>query len=88
MLRVTVEIWPGGDKAGGRAIAIANIANVTDLADVSDYEISVAENYNPINNTPPWSQRGRILRHDRRSSVWSLIAKLGIWAEEAAKTRG
>ena len=88
MLRVTVEIWPGGDKTRARSLAIANVANVSDLANVSDYAVSVSEGYNPVTNTPPWSQRGQIYEHDRRTSVWALIAKVAIWAaEEAGKTR-
>ena len=88
MLRVTVEIWPGGDKARAHAVAIANVANVSDLANVSDYAVSVSEGYNPVTNTPPWSQRGQIYEHDRRTSVWALIAKVAVWAaEEAGKTR-
>ena len=88
MLRVTVEIWPGGDKTRASAIATANVANVSDLADVSDYAVSVIEGYNPVTNTPPWSQRGFVVQHDRRASVWTLVAKVAIWAaEEAGKTR-
>jgi hypothetical protein len=87
MLRVTVEIWPGGDKTRACAIAIANVANVSDLADVSDYAVSVTEGQNPVTNTPPWSQRGYVIQHDRRTSVWALVAKVAIWAaEEAGKT--
>jgi len=88
MLRVTVEIWPGGDKTRARSLAIANVANVSDLANVSDYAVSVSEGYNPVTNTPPWSQRGQIYEHDRRTSVWALVAKVAVWAaEEAGKTR-
>ena len=88
MLCVTVEIWPGGDKTRARAVAIANVANLSDLADVSDYAVSVAEGYNPVTNTPPWSQGGSVFQHDRRTSVWALIAKVAIWAaDEAGKTR-
>jgi hypothetical protein len=88
MLCVTVEIWPGGDKTRARAVAIANVANLSDLADVSDYAVSVSEGYNPVTNTPPWSQRGSVFQHDRRTSVWTLVAKVAIWAaEEAEKTR-
>jgi hypothetical protein len=47
VLRVTVEIWPGGDKTRARAVAIANVANLSDLADVSDYAVSVTEGHNP-----------------------------------------
>jgi hypothetical protein len=59
VLRITVEIWPGGDKTRARAVAIANVANVSDLADVSDYAVSLTEGHNPISNTPPWSQPGQ-----------------------------
>jgi hypothetical protein len=87
VLRVTVEIWPGGDKTRACAIAIANIANVSNLADVSDYTVSIAEGYNPITDSPPWSTRGSIFQHDRRKSVWALVAKVAAWAvEEAEKT--
>jgi hypothetical protein len=88
MLRVTVEIWPGGDQTRARAVAIANVANVSDLADVSDYAVSVTEGYNPVTDTPPWSRRGSVFQHDRRTSVWALVTKVAIWAaEEAGKTR-
>jgi hypothetical protein len=88
VLRITVEIWPGGDKTRARAVAIANVANLSDLADVSDYAVSVTEGPNPVINTPPWSQRGQLFKHDRRTSVWALIAKVAIWAtEEAGKAR-
>jgi len=88
MLRVTVEIWPGGDKTCARTLAIANIANVSDLADVSDYAASITEGHNPFTNTPPWSRRGHVLQHDRKNSVWALVAKVANWAaEEAGATR-
>jgi hypothetical protein len=88
MLRVTVEIWPGGDKTRAHAVAMANIANVSHLADVSDYSLSVCEGYNPLANSRPWSKRGHVYQHDRKTSVWVLIAKVAVWAaEEAGKTR-
>ena len=87
MLRVTVEIWPGGDKLRARVLAIANVANVSDLANVSDYAVSVSEAHNPIANTPPWTRHGYIFQHDRNNSVWALVAKVAAWAAEVAKTR-
>ena len=88
MLRITVEIWPGGDKTRATAIAIADVANLSDLADVSDYAVSITEGHNPVTNTPPWSLRGNVFQHDRRTSVWALVAKVAIWAaEEAGKTK-
>ena len=81
-----------GDKPGcitrARPLAVANVANVSHLADVSDYAVSVSEGYNPLTGTRPWSQRGHVFQHDRKTSVWALIAKVAIWAaEEARKTR-
>jgi hypothetical protein len=87
VLRVTIEIWPGGDGTRAHAIAIANVANVSDLAEVSDYAVSVTEGENPISSTPPWSRRGYIFQHDRRSSVWALVAKVATWAAEEAGKR-
>jgi hypothetical protein len=88
VLRITVEIWPGGDKTRARAVAIANVANVSDLADVSDYAVSVTEGHNPVTNRPPWSQRGHLFQHDRRTSVWALVAGVAAWAtEKAAKPK-
>ena len=84
MLRITVEIWPGGDKTRASAIAIANVANLSDLADVSDYAVSVSEGHNPVTNNPPWSLRGRIVQHDRKASVWALVAKVAAWAADKA----
>ena len=88
MLRVTVEIWPGGDKTRARVVATASVANLSDLADVSDYAVGVTEGHNPVTDPPAWSQRGNLFQHDRRTSVWVLVAKVAIWAaEEAGKTR-
>ena len=87
MLRVTIEIWPGGDRARARAIAIADVANVSELSEMSDYAVSVAEQYNPVTETPAWSCDGKILRHARRASVWALVAKVAVWAAEEATKR-
>jgi hypothetical protein len=88
MLRVTVEIWPNGDATRARPLAIANVANVSNLAKISAYVVTVSEGYNPLADAPPWSQRGHIVQHDRERSVWALVAKVATWAaEEAAKAR-
>ena len=88
MLRVTIEIWPGGDRARARAIAAADITNISELSDMSDYAVSVAEQNNPVTQTPAWSSEGKILQHARSNSVWALVAKASIWAaEEALKTK-
>jgi hypothetical protein len=83
LLRVTIEILPGGNKEHARAIAVADIANISDLSEVSDYAVSVTERYNPVANSPAWSRRGFILQHARRASVWALVAKVAAWAAES-----
>lgn len=87
MLRVTVELWPGGVRSGARVIASAEIANVSDLATVSDYIVRATEGYNPITSTPPWSASGHVLQHDRRTSVWHLVSKVAAWAAKEAKDK-
>lgn len=37
MMRITVEIWPGGDKEQARTIGELDIWNKSELASVSDY---------------------------------------------------
>ena len=71
MLRITVEIWPAGDKTCACVVAIANVANLSALDHASDYALSVTEGPNPVTNRP----------------VWALGAKVALWAvEEAGKT--
>lgn len=48
MIRVTVEIFPGGFADGRRPIAHMYIANISDLAQRSDYRVDIAEGDNPL----------------------------------------
>ena len=82
MLRVTVELVPGGDETRTRTIADMTIANVSQLADISDYEFSVRENANPVAGTPARNVSGTVRRHDRRQTVRSLVAKAAKAAAE------
>jgi hypothetical protein len=85
MLVIRVELWPGGWEDGKRELARANIGNVSNLANVSDYQIAVAEGANPIAGTPPWTGKGLLHQHDRRQSVWALVAKAAAWAAAEAE---
>ena len=75
MLRVIVELVPGGHQELRRTIASMAIGNVTDLADISDYKVDVLEAANKLTGTPSRSATCVVTRHDRRQSVWALIAK-------------
>jgi len=87
MLRVTVELWPGGVKALARTLAVADIANVSELADLSDYQVLAAEGPNPLAGTAAWEAETQVRAHDRRSSVWSLVAKVALWAAKQAEDK-
>lgn len=70
MLRVTVELWPGGRESGKRVIATADIGKVKDGA-LADYEVHLEEstlgdvgNIATVCEYPRWS-----------ASVWDLVAR-------------
>jgi hypothetical protein len=75
MLRVTVELVPGGAAAFRRTIGLMTIGNISDLADVSDYRVSVTEAANPLIGTPPQVRNFVVHGHWRRQSVWKLLAR-------------
>jgi len=75
MLLVKVEMLPGGSRAFRRTIATMTIANMSDLADRSDYLVELAEGANPISMSAGRSTFATVLDHDRRQSVWTLVSK-------------
>jgi hypothetical protein len=74
MILVTVHLLPGGCVELRRQIAAMTIANVSDLAARSDYCVKLFEAMNPISNAAPRSTVATVLDHDRRASVWTLVA--------------
>jgi hypothetical protein len=85
MLVIRVELWPGGDERFKTVLARAGIGNVSNLAEVSDYELVASEGANPLTGTPPWKGRVLLHQHDRRQSVWALVAKAAAWAAAEAE---
>lgn len=83
MLRITVDIVPGGFEPLRRHIALMTIANVTCLADRSDYVVEAMEGANPLAGSPPRNTSARINGHDRNQSVWTLVAKAAAVIAEA-----
>jgi hypothetical protein len=63
-----------------RTIGTLRIANISDLAEISDYAVDVLEAANPLAGTKPRNASCSVEGHDRRQSIWALIAK----AAEAA----
>lgn len=87
MLRITVEIVPRGDESRARRVARAEIANLSDRGTICTYRINASEEPNLITGAPAQAWTGAIEQHDRRASVWSLIAKVATWAAEQAVSK-
>jgi hypothetical protein len=82
MLVVTIDLVPGGYAPMRRTIASMWIANISDLAEVSDYRVEATETSNPLAGTPPRTAQCFIQGHERAQTVWALLAKA---AEAIAK---
>jgi hypothetical protein len=83
MIVVTVEMIPGGFSPARRIIGSMQICNVSNCADCSDYRVQVLEAANPLVGTPARYGDCRIERHDRRQSIWKLLARAASGAETA-----
>jgi hypothetical protein len=75
MLTITVELVPGGFAPIRRAIASMRISNANDLGDCSDYHVESMEGDNPLTGDPSRKAECMVLAHDRRQSVWALLAR-------------
>jgi hypothetical protein len=86
MLRITIDLIPGGREHAKRALATATISKMSGLAEVSDYaiEAKTATRAEP-SWQPAWEGRGMISGHDREQSVWALVAKAAAWAAKEAE---
>lgn len=75
MLVITVDLVPGGYESHRCTIGSMQIANISNLSDVSDYAVNVVEGANPLIGTKQRNAACTVLAHDRRQSVWALLAK-------------
>ena len=75
MLRLTIELVPGGFEPLRRPIASMRISNMSDLADCSDYRVETMEAANALTGDPARNAECMVLAHDRKQSVWALLAK-------------
>ncbi|UFW48187.1 MULTISPECIES: hypothetical protein [Bradyrhizobium] len=75
MLVVKVELWPSGNGALRQPIGTMHIGNVSNLADLSDYQVIAMETANPLTGTPPGIARFSVLAHARRQRVWALLQR-------------
>ena len=75
MLKLTIELVPRGFAPMRRTIASMSISNLSNLADSSDYHVESMEGANPLTGDPSRKAECMVLAHDRRQSVWALLAK-------------
>lgn len=88
MLVVTVMLVPGGDRSRAQEIASASITNTSDLADLSNYAVIASERGSDVTGLPDQTVGFEIEGHDRRQSVWSLVAKAALHAAGQINRRG
>jgi len=75
MLRITVELVPFGDESQARKLVemlIANDGNGNGDGTHCDYEGWISSD----TWTKDGPRYGKVTEHDRRQSVWTLIAKM------------
>lgn len=70
MMVVTVEVWPGGRLLRRRVIHTMNLANVSELADVSDYEGAID------------GEDLKVVGHNRATGAWKLVQRALEQADE------
>jgi hypothetical protein len=75
MLMVKVEIWPGGAEHRKREIGRMTIGNISDLEDLSDYEVWGIAKSNHLSGQRELEYDGVVQGHDRRQGVWELVVK-------------
>lgn len=73
MLILNIELVPGGFEPLRKSIGSLRIANVSDLADVSDYSIVAMEAANPLTGAPARIAEYTLVNHPRRQSVFALL---------------
>ncbi len=73
MLKITIELLPGGDPTCRRPLATMSIANASNLADVSNYDVTVLEGENSLTGAPPRLCTCIVRDHPRAQSVWVLV---------------
>jgi hypothetical protein len=83
LLVVTVDLFPGGSEFRRRTIGLMRIANLSGLADTSDYYVEVVEGANPLTGTKARNARCTVERHDRHQCVWALIERAAAAARKA-----
>lgn len=71
MMRIIVEIHPGGDERRKRTMVVADVANVTGLDPWSDYEVDALFNPTQIDER---RVREKVFQHERQRG-WAMLVR-------------
>ena len=75
MLVIRAEVWPGGDYRRARVIGMMTAANISNLADISDYAFEISEHTSMI--VPrTLNVTGTVEGHNRKQTLWALVRKI------------
>lgn len=72
MMRVRIEIVPGGREAGRRVIETLYVWNISALADVSDYGYQ----FNSDPREAGTLDAKYVLNHERADGAWELVRRI------------
>ena len=70
-----VEVYVGSPNHR-KLVAKSHLYNVSDLADISDYEFISTEYGSVALDIPATEVKGDIKQHKRKQSVWAIVEKL------------
>ena len=76
-----IEVYVGS-RNNKKLVADCHAYNVSDLAEISDYEFISTEYGAPHLNIPPSEIKGEVNSHKRNQTVWSLVEKIAKGSEE------
>ncbi|EKU73163.1 hypothetical protein SAMN05518668_10164 [Sphingobium sp. YR657] len=75
MMIVKIEVWPGGVETAPREIGRMVIANLSNLAEISDYSVHIEQTETPRLHVPAIDTRVTVKTHPRRDGPWALVRR-------------
>lgn len=77
-MSLIVEVYVGShlSKEHRKLVATGVVHNISNLADISNYEGVVQEVSSASLRIPAMSKPLKIVNHNRQQSVWSLVQKI------------
>jgi len=87
MMVVKVEIWPGGDATRPYEIGRMEVANESNLAEVSDYSARIVQLATERLGVPAIDAEVTVAQHPRSDGPWALVKRVLDQLQEAGRRR-